>query len=44
MNRGGNTHHVLEAVFKSSARAIRAAIELDPRNDSIPSTKGTLTD
>jgi imidazoleglycerol-phosphate dehydratase len=44
MNRGGNTHHVLEAVFKGVARAIRAAIELDPRNDSIPSTKGTLTD
>jgi imidazoleglycerol-phosphate dehydratase len=44
MNRGGNTHHVLEAVFKGSARAIRAAVELDPRNDSIPSTKGTLTD
>ena len=44
MDRGGNAHHVIEAIFKGSARAIRAAIELDPRNDSVPSTKGTLTD
>lgn len=43
LNRGGNGHHVIEAVFKSAARAVRAAVELDSRNDSIPSTKGTLS-
>lgn len=43
LNRGGNGHHVIEAIFKGTARAIRAAVELDPRSDAIPSTKGTLT-
>jgi imidazoleglycerol-phosphate dehydratase len=43
MNRGGNGHHVIEAIFKGTARAVRAAVELDPRSDAIPSTKGTLT-
>jgi imidazoleglycerol-phosphate dehydratase len=39
---GRNTHHVLEAVFKAAARALRHAAETDPRNASIPSTKGVL--
>ena len=41
---GGNSHHIAETCFKAVARAMRAALALDPRmGDSIPSTKGTLT-
>jgi imidazoleglycerol-phosphate dehydratase len=39
---GRNTHHILEAVFKATARALREAVELDPRSAVIPSTKGVL--
>jgi imidazoleglycerol-phosphate dehydratase len=40
---GTNAHHVAEACFKATARALRMAIELDPRlGDSVPSTKGSL--
>ena len=40
---GRNAHHVAEACFKATARALRAASELDPRvGDAIPSTKGAL--
>ncbi|MBQ9874269.1 MAG: imidazoleglycerol-phosphate dehydratase HisB [Thermoguttaceae bacterium] len=39
---GGNGHHISEAIFKSVARSIRAAVELDPRETGIPSTKGVL--
>jgi imidazoleglycerol-phosphate dehydratase len=40
---GTNNHHVAEAIFKGVARALRAAMELDPRNKGrIPSTKGSL--
>ena len=40
---GTNSHHIVEACFKSAARAIRIAIEMDPRNAGvIPSTKGTI--
>lgn len=40
---GHNNHHIAESAFKGLARALRAAIEIDPRKaDSIPSTKGTL--
>lgn len=40
---GANNHHVCEAVFKGFARAMRAAVELDPRKGgAIPSTKGQL--
>ncbi len=39
---GRNTHHISEAIFKSAARAIRMAVENDPRQTGIPSTKGTL--
>lgn len=40
---GENTHHVLEAAFKASARALRAAVERDTRaGEALPSTKGSL--
>jgi imidazoleglycerol-phosphate dehydratase len=40
---GFNSHHIAEAAFKAVARAMREAVEPDPRrSDSIPSTKGTL--
>lgn len=40
---GLNSHHIAEAAFKSVARALRAAVETDPRMaDAIPSTKGAL--
>jgi imidazoleglycerol-phosphate dehydratase len=39
---GRNAHHIVEAQFKSLARALRAAVEADPRVDGVPSTKGTL--
>jgi imidazoleglycerol-phosphate dehydratase len=41
--KGENAHHQAETVFKAFARALRAAIELDPRTlGTIPSTKGSL--
>lgn len=39
---GGNLHHIIEAAFKSVARALDKATGIDPRSDNIPSTKGTL--
>ncbi|MGI5850027.1 MAG: imidazoleglycerol-phosphate dehydratase HisB [Christensenellales bacterium] len=39
---GGNTHHMIEAVFKAAARALRFAAEKDHRTKGIPSTKGVL--
>ena len=40
---GINSHHIAEAAFKSVARALRQAVQLDPRQaDVIPSTKGAL--
>ena len=39
---GENAHHILEDTFKSFARALRAAVEPDPRVEGIPSTKGAL--
>ena len=40
---GANSHHIAEASFKALARALRGAVEIDPRQaDRIPSTKGTL--
>ncbi len=40
---GINSHHIAEAVFKAVARALREAVETDPRSgNAIPSTKGTL--
>ena len=41
--RGDNAHHQCETVFKAFARALRAAIAIDPRvGDAVPSTKGSL--
>ena len=43
INPGANEHHRLEAAFKGFARALREAIEIDPRaTNQIPSTKGTI--
>jgi imidazoleglycerol-phosphate dehydratase len=40
---GSNNHHVVESLFKALARALRQAVEIDPRKaDAIPSTKGML--
>jgi imidazoleglycerol-phosphate dehydratase len=40
---GTNAHHMIEAAFKAFARALRAAIAIDPTESGVPSTKGTLT-
>jgi imidazoleglycerol-phosphate dehydratase len=42
LHHGRNSHHIAEAVFKATARALRMAVELDPRTRGVPSTKGTL--
>ena len=39
---GRNSHHISEAIFKATARALRMAVEADPRMTGVPSTKGTL--
>ncbi|MGD0899619.1 MAG: imidazoleglycerol-phosphate dehydratase HisB [Thermoguttaceae bacterium] len=39
---GRNAHHVAEAMFKAAARALRMAVEPDPRMPGVPSTKGVL--
>jgi imidazoleglycerol-phosphate dehydratase len=40
---GTNNHHIVESCYKALARALRQALEIDPRKaDAIPSTKGTL--
>jgi imidazoleglycerol-phosphate dehydratase len=40
---GTNVHHMIEAGFKATARALRAAVAIDPTETGIPSTKGSLT-
>jgi len=40
---GTNVHHMVEAVFKALARALRMAVAIDPGEPGVPSTKGTLT-
>jgi len=40
---GTNAHHMIEAAFKAFARALRAAVAIDPTEPGVPSTKGTLT-
>ena len=40
---GTNAHHMIEAAFKAFARALRAAVAIDPTEQGVPSTKGTLT-
>jgi imidazoleglycerol-phosphate dehydratase len=39
---GTNNHHIAEAIFKATAKALRQATSLDPRNSEVPSTKGSL--
>jgi imidazoleglycerol-phosphate dehydratase len=43
VREGTNAHHMIEAGFKVFARALREAVELDPRESGVPSTKGTLS-
>ena len=42
LHYGQNSHHIAEGIFKGTARALRMAIEDDPKITGIPSTKGTL--
>ena len=41
---GTNAHHMVEACFKAFARALRDAVDIDPDQEGVPSTKGTLTE
>jgi len=43
VHHGRNSHHVSETIFKAAARALRMAVEIDPRMTGVPSTKGTLS-
>ena len=43
LEAGSNVHHMVEAIFKALARALRAAVAIDPTETGVPSTKGTLT-
>lgn len=42
LRAGRDPHHIVEAQFKAFARALREAVEMDPRQQGIPSTKGAL--
>ncbi|MBA2793152.1 MAG: imidazoleglycerol-phosphate dehydratase, partial [Thermoleophilaceae bacterium] len=42
IERGTNTHHMIEAAFKAFARALREAVSIDPEERGVPSTKGLL--
>jgi imidazoleglycerol-phosphate dehydratase len=42
IERGTNVHHMIEAAFKAAARALRDAVAVDPAEEGVPSTKGTL--
>ena len=44
LHHGSNSHHISEAIFKATARALRIALINDPRQSGVPSSKGTLTD
>ena len=41
---GRNPHHIIEAMFKALARALKQAVTIDPRVSGVPSTKGSLRD
>jgi imidazoleglycerol-phosphate dehydratase len=41
-HHGRNSHHIVEGIFKATARALRQAVEPDPRSPGVPSTKGVL--
>ena len=43
LQAGTNAHHMIEACFKAFARALRIAVSIDPDEQGVPSTKGTLT-
>ncbi|MEX0702175.1 MAG: imidazoleglycerol-phosphate dehydratase HisB [Planctomycetales bacterium] len=42
LHHGSNSHHIAEGLFKATARALREAVAIDPREPGIPSSKGTL--
>lgn len=42
LHHGANSHHIAEALFKATARAMRQAITIDPRQPGVPSSKGSL--
>lgn len=42
LHHGTNSHHIAEGVFKATARALRQAVTVDPRQTGVPSSKGTL--
>ncbi len=42
LHYGTNMHHIIEALFKSFAKALDVATSIDPRIEGVPSTKGTL--
>jgi imidazoleglycerol-phosphate dehydratase len=42
LHHGRNSHHIAEGIFKATARALRHAVSLDPREQGIPSSKGTI--
>ncbi len=42
LHHGQNSHHISEACFKGTARALRQAVAIDPRQTGVPSSKGTL--
>jgi imidazoleglycerol-phosphate dehydratase len=42
LHHGANSHHIAEAMFKATARALRQAVTIDPRQSGVPSSKGTL--
>jgi len=42
LHHGANSHHIAEALFKATARALREAVSIDPRQIGVPSSKGTL--
>lgn len=44
LHHGTNSHHIAEGLFKATARAFREAVAVDPRQEGVPSSKGTLTE
>lgn len=42
LHYGENSHHIAEALFKATARALRSAVVVDPRQSGVPSSKGVL--
>jgi imidazoleglycerol-phosphate dehydratase len=42
LHEGSNLHHIVEITFKAFAKALRKAVEIDPRSAGVPSTKGSL--